>query len=86
LIASTNTLFCPTLRAVEPETAVPEAVEAVLELVIDGIDEDAIRRATRAGIAAATDLGAAAGMVAVSAGNYGGKLGKYHFRLHEVMA
>ncbi|WP_207478749.1 formylmethanofuran--tetrahydromethanopterin N-formyltransferase [Arenibaculum pallidiluteum] len=86
LIASTNTRFCPTLRAVEPETRVPDGVEAVLELVIDGIDEEAVRRATRAGIAAAAALGPAGGVIAVDAGNYGGKLGKYHFRLHEVMA
>lgn len=86
LVASTNTYFCPTLRAVEPRTLLSDDVEAVLELVLDGTDEAAIRAGMRAGIAAATAGGAAAGVLAITAGNYGGKLGPHHFHLHEVMA
>ena len=41
-----------------------------------------IRRA----IAAACARGAANGVLRISAGNYGGKLGKFHFHLREVMA
>ncbi|AWB09008.1 formylmethanofuran--tetrahydromethanopterin N-formyltransferase (plasmid) [Azospirillum humicireducens] len=86
LIASTNTRFCPTLRAVEPETLLSPDVEAVLELVLDGTDEATIRTGMRAGIAAAVAGGTGAGVLAITAGNYGGKLGPHHFHLHKVMA
>ncbi|PNQ96541.1 formylmethanofuran--tetrahydromethanopterin N-formyltransferase (plasmid) [Azospirillum argentinense] len=86
MIASTNTAFCPTLRAAVPVSLVPEGVESILELVIDGVSEAAVAAAMRAGIAAVADLGATGGVVSVTAGNYGGKLGRYQFRLHEVMA
>ena len=79
LIASTNTAFCPTLRHAVP-SLVPEGVESILELVIDGVSPEAVASAMRAGI------GAEAGIVAVTAGNYGGKLGRHQFHLHEVMA
>ena len=86
LIASTNTAFCPTLRAAAPASLVPEGVESILELVIDGVNAEAVAAAMRAGIGAVVALGAAGGVVSVTAGNYGGKLGRYQFRLHEVMA
>ncbi|MDQ2104102.1 formylmethanofuran--tetrahydromethanopterin N-formyltransferase [Azospirillum isscasi] len=86
LIASTNTAFCPTLRGTAPVSLVPEGVESILELVIDGVSAEAVAAAMRAGIAAVAGLGAAGGVVSVTAGNYGGKLGRYQFRLHEVMA
>lgn len=85
LIASSNTAYCPTLRGALP-SLVPEGVEAILELVIDGMSAGEVAAAMRAGIGAVVALGAAAGVVAVTAGNYGGKLGPYHFHLHEVMA
>ena len=85
LIASTNDAFCPTLRG-QVKTALPEDVASVLEIVINGIDEDAIRAAMRRGIDAVCQLGSKKGVVAISAGNYGGKLGPHHFHLHKVMA
>ncbi|WP_448187982.1 formylmethanofuran--tetrahydromethanopterin N-formyltransferase [Azospirillum sp. sgz301742] len=86
MIASTNTAFCPTLRHAVTASLVPETVESILELVIDGVGPEAVGAAMRAGIGAVVGLGAAAGVVAVTAGNYGGKLGRYQFHLHEVMA
>ncbi|MGD9159955.1 MAG: formylmethanofuran--tetrahydromethanopterin N-formyltransferase [Desulfobacteraceae bacterium] len=77
---SVNTAFCPTIRS-RVETSLPEGVNAVLEIVIDGLDEDAIKEATRRGILAAC----IPGVVRISAGNYGGKLGDYHFHLREIM-
>ena len=74
LIASTNDAYCPTLRSVSKETAVPEKVEAIYEIVADGLDEDSIKEAMRRGIYAAADKGA----MLITAGNYGGKLGKYN--------
>jgi formylmethanofuran--tetrahydromethanopterin N-formyltransferase len=81
MIASTNDAFCPTLRAVTT-SALPEGVNSVLEIVINGIDAPAISRAMHAGIAAACGTE----VVAISAGNYGGKLGPHHFHLRKIMA
>jgi formylmethanofuran--tetrahydromethanopterin N-formyltransferase len=80
MIASTNDAFCPTLRAVT-ESALPDGVNSVLEIVINGIDADAIARAMRIGIGAACREGVAS----ISAGNYGGKLGPHHFHLRRIM-
>ena len=80
LVASTNDAYCPTLR-LTTDSALPEGVNSVLELVLDGLDADAISRAIRAGILAACRPG----VRAISAGNYGGKLGKFHFHLRKIM-
>jgi formylmethanofuran--tetrahydromethanopterin N-formyltransferase len=77
---STNTAYCPTIRR-QVESALPEGVNAVMEIVIDGLDEEAVRQATRVGIQAACQ----GGVLRISAGNYGGKLGPYHFHLQEIM-
>ena len=80
MIASTNDAFCPTLRAVT-ESALPDEVNSVLEIVINGTDAAAIEIAMRAGINAACREG----IVSISAGNYGGKLGPHHFHLRKIM-
>jgi formylmethanofuran--tetrahydromethanopterin N-formyltransferase len=85
LPASTNLAYCPTLRGLF-RTSLPAGVGAVLEIVIDGLDAASIRHAMGAGIRAACDRGAERGVVAISAGNYGGKLGPHHFHLREVLA
>lgn len=81
MIASTNDAFCPTLRGVTA-TELPDGVNSSLEVVIDGLDTAAVARATRIGIEAAC----LPGVVAITAGNYGGKLGPHHFHLHRIMA
>ncbi len=80
MIASTNDAFCPTLRAIT-KSDIPDGVNSVLEIVINGIDAPAIARAMRAGI----DAACRDGVVAISAGNYGGKLGPHHFYLRKIM-
>ena len=85
LIASTNDAFCPTLRGVTRSQLSPD-IGSVMEIVIDGLTAADISASMRAGIQAVVDLGAAQGVRRISAGNYGGKLGKFHFRLHEIMA
>jgi formylmethanofuran--tetrahydromethanopterin N-formyltransferase len=80
MIASTNDAYCPTLRAVT-DTALPEGVSSVLEIVINGVDAEAIAGAMRAGI----DAACREGVVAITAGNYGGKLGPHHFHLRRIM-
>ncbi len=84
LNASTNTPYCPTLRGRE-ETALPTDVNAVYEIVIDGLDLHDVEEATRAGIVAACAGGLQSGVRQISAGNYGGKLGRYMIRLHDVL-
>jgi formylmethanofuran--tetrahydromethanopterin N-formyltransferase len=83
--ASTNDAFCPTLRGVVNSELSPQ-IGGVLEIVIDGLTADHIHAAMRAGIAAVCECGNAGGIHRVSAGNYGGKLGQFHFHLREIMA
>jgi formylmethanofuran--tetrahydromethanopterin N-formyltransferase len=85
LPASTNDAFCPTLRGVADSALTPE-VEAVLEIVIDAVSDAAMRVAMRAGLDAVCSIGAAGGIVRLSAGNYGGKLGQFHYHLREILA
>lgn len=80
MIASTNDAFCPTLRAVT-ESSLPDTVDSVLEIVINGTGADAIAAGMRRGI----DAACRDGVVAISAGNYGGKLGPHHFHLRKIM-
>jgi formylmethanofuran--tetrahydromethanopterin N-formyltransferase len=81
LFASTNDAFCPTLRAFSPDTQIPDGVGSVLEIVIDGLDVAAVEEATRRGILAAAEAQA----IQISAGNYGGTLGQYQIKLHDVL-
>ena len=81
MIASTNDAYCPTLRAVTT-SALPEQVNSVLEIVINGTDAPVISAAMRAGI----DAACRDGVLAISAGNYNGKLGPHHFHLREIMS
>lgn len=79
LRASTNEAYCPTLRGAVG-SRLPENVHAAYELVIDGLDQTAVERAMRVGIEAACRPG----VVQITAGNYGGKLGPYHLHLHDL--
>jgi formylmethanofuran--tetrahydromethanopterin N-formyltransferase len=80
-IASTNDVLCPTLRAQVDDTQVPEGVECVLEIVIDGLAPEPVAEAMRVGLGAA----ASAGARQITAGNYGGTLGPHHFHLKELV-
>ncbi len=84
LFASTNDAFCPTLKGITNTELSPE-IESVMEIVIDGLTEADIRKATHVGIAAACELGAKKGIKRISAGNYGGKLGQFQLHLHDIM-
>jgi formylmethanofuran--tetrahydromethanopterin N-formyltransferase len=83
LRASTNAAFCPTLKGIK-KTKLSTEIEAVMEIVIDGLTEDDITKAMRVGIEAICSMGAR--VKRITAGNYGGKLGPYHFHLQEIMA
>lgn len=80
MVASTNDAFCPTLRGRVPSELV-EGANCAYEIVIDGINEASINEAMLAALHAA----AGDGVLAISAGNYGGKLGKFHFHLRKLL-
>jgi formylmethanofuran--tetrahydromethanopterin N-formyltransferase len=84
--ASTNDAFCPTLTGLAQKSELTADVGCVMEIVIDGLTDSDVGAAMSAGIAAAAARGRAAGVLRISAGNYGGKLGPYHFHLHEMAA
>ncbi|HBW38088.1 formylmethanofuran--tetrahydromethanopterin N-formyltransferase [Desulfosporosinus sp. BICA1-9] len=81
LSASTNTAYCPTIRG-RLDSLLPDGVNAVLEIVIDGLTFEAVSRAMQVGINAATQV---PGVQRITAGNYGGRLGKHHFHLQEIL-
>jgi formylmethanofuran--tetrahydromethanopterin N-formyltransferase len=80
LKASTNDAYCPTLRGLVKSDLPPNA-NAVYEIVLDGIDQATVEAAMRVGIRAACRPG----ILRVTAGNYGGKLGPYHLHLHKIL-
>ena len=87
MFASTNDAFCPTLKGLT-KTELDIEIESVMEIVIDGLTFDDIAKAMKVGIEAICALnknGQNSGVKRISAGNYGGKLGPHHFKLHEVL-
>jgi len=82
LKASTFHQYCPRLKKLVSDTMVPENVSSVYEVVINGLDLDVVKRAMAEGIKAAVKV---PGVVKISAGNYGGKLGPYKAYLKEVL-
>lgn len=81
LKASTNDAYCPTLRGLT-KTELPDNCHAVYEIVIDGLSFDAVQAAMKRGLHAAA---ACPGILRITAGNYGGKLGKHHFHLKDLL-
>jgi formylmethanofuran--tetrahydromethanopterin N-formyltransferase len=84
MFASTNDAFCPTLKGIV-KTELDMDIESVMEIVIDGLTFEDIALSMKVGIEAACSLGKNAGIKRISAGNYGGKLGQHHFKLHEIL-
>lgn len=82
LKASTNDKWCPTIRS-QTETQLPPDANAVYEIVIDGLTFESVQQAMRKGLYAACNVD---GVTLISAGNYGGELGKHHFHLRELLS
>jgi formylmethanofuran--tetrahydromethanopterin N-formyltransferase len=81
LSASTNVAYCPTIRGRVPDSALPRGVNAVLEIVIDGLTAALVARAMEVGVRAAC----IPGVLRITAGNYGGRLGPHHFHLRRIL-
>jgi formylmethanofuran--tetrahydromethanopterin N-formyltransferase len=82
LAASTFHQYCPRLRKLVPDSKVPEGVHCVYEIVINGLTIEVVKKAMGEGIKAAVKM---PGVLVISAGNYGGKLGPYQTSLKEVL-
>ena len=79
--ASTSHRWCPTLKGRIDDSLVPDGVGSVYEIVLNGVDEAAIRAAMKAGILAATKTGT---VTHIGASNFDGKLGQYRISLHDL--
>ncbi len=80
---TTNHLYCPSLKKrLGKESLIPEGVGYIAEIVYDGVSVEALKKATKAGINAVLDV---EGVVRISAGNYGGKLGQYKIPFSEIL-
>jgi len=86
LSASTNDAFCPSLHGLAARSEITPQTRCVMEIVIDGLTEADVGAAMRAGMQAGIAIGAAGGLLRISAGNYGGKLGPFHFHLRKLLA
>jgi len=82
LKASTNHPFCPGLKALVQDSQLPNSVNCVYEIVVNGLTVEAVKRAMGEGVKAAAGV---PGVLRISAGNYGGKLGPYKAFLKEVL-
>jgi len=81
---TTNHLYCPSLKKEFGDASkVPDGVNYIPEIVINGMSLDSVRKAMKAGIEAARYVN---GVVSISAGNYGGKLGKFTINLRELFS
>lgn len=81
LKASTNDAYCPTLKGLT-QSELPPGCQAVYEIVIDGLSFEAVQAAMKRGLHAAA---ASSGVIRITAGNYGGKLGKHHLHLRDLL-
>jgi formylmethanofuran--tetrahydromethanopterin N-formyltransferase len=80
---STNHPFCPTLKnkLSSDEFQVPTGVKSIPELVFNGLQLDDVKLAMKKTIEGISDMD---GLLKISAGNYGGKLGKFRIYLREL--
>jgi formylmethanofuran--tetrahydromethanopterin N-formyltransferase len=82
LNASTNDPLCPTLKAKIENSNLQEGDNCVYEIILDGATEESIKTAMKLGIQAAVKV---PGINRISAGNFGGKLGKFQYRLYDIL-
>ena len=79
---TTNHPYCPSLKQrLGKVSMVPEGVRYIPEIVINGISMEAVKDAMKAGIEVVLTVD---GVVRISAGNYGGKLGEFKIYLREL--
>ena len=79
---TTNHTFCPTCKIELSDSQVPDSIVSIPEIVIDGVDIDAVKEAMKVAIQAGAQV---KGVKKISAGNFGGKLGKHHIYLRDLI-
>lgn len=79
---TTNHPYCPTLKGKISESRVPEGVKSIPEVVINGVDLHSVKKAMYTCVEVGSRID---GVVKISTGNFGGKLGKYHIYLKELL-
>tara|TARA_Y100000768_G_C23977441_1_gene683826 strand:- start:387 stop:1283 length:897 start_codon:yes stop_codon:yes gene_type:complete len=84
LIASTNDAFCPSLKGITG-SKLDKSVNSVMEIVINGLTKEDIDKAIRESIIAISKSPYKKDIVSISAGNYGGRLGQFHFHLRKIL-
>ncbi|MBD3230026.1 MAG: formylmethanofuran--tetrahydromethanopterin N-formyltransferase [Candidatus Lokiarchaeota archaeon] len=82
LHASTNHRYCPTLKDEIEDSLVPDGVNCILEIVINGMNLETLTKATGDGVRAAVKI---PGIKKITSGNYGGSLGKYKIHLKDAL-
>jgi len=82
LPASTNHLFCPTIKGQVSETKMVSGIGNAYEIVINGLNLESIKKAMKDGITAACGV---EGVVKITAANYGGRLGPYQANLKDIL-
>ena len=82
MVATTNHHYCPGLVG-DPDSALPDSVRCVYEIIVSAPREEEVRQGMRAGIEAATSID---GVLQIHTANYGGKLGKGKIYLHSLFA
>jgi formylmethanofuran--tetrahydromethanopterin N-formyltransferase len=79
IVPTTNELYCPSLKGrLGRRSRVPEDVNYIPEIVINGIDLPTVARAMKVGIESVWDFSE---VMKISAGNFEGKLGRYRIDL-----
>ncbi|MDY6930411.1 MAG: formylmethanofuran--tetrahydromethanopterin N-formyltransferase [Halobacteriota archaeon] len=79
---TTNHIFCPTLKGSISDSKVPDGVTSIPEIVINATSSDILKEAMKAAIYSVRDIN---GVSRISAGNYGGTLGKHKIYLRDVL-
>ena len=79
---TTNHYYCPTLKGKIPDSKVPEGVKSIPEIVINGVSLEAVKKAMYVCLEVASKVD---GVVRLSAGNYGGKLGQHKIYLKDII-
>ncbi|MFX1311211.1 MAG: formylmethanofuran--tetrahydromethanopterin N-formyltransferase [Promethearchaeota archaeon] len=80
--ASTNQKYCPTLKTKIEDSHLRDGDNCVYEIVLDGANEESIKKAMKLGIQAAVKV---PGVNRITAGNYGGTLGKFQYKLYDIL-
>ena len=80
---TTNHFYVPSLKSKILDSQVPEGVSSIPEIVINGLSLGAVKQAMKAGMQAVRNV---KGVVKISAGNFGGKLGKHKIYLRELLS